>query len=101
VGKNDPRARALSLFSGRLENTYLAFGGFYGNVISAEDLRAEEPDNPDLTKLLAGSERKGWIEWDVASEELWHAWFAHLSGRGITALRVFPRRKVKDRTSVV
>jgi len=94
VGKSDPRARALSLFSGRLENTYLALGGFYGNVISAEDLRAEEPDNPELAKLLAGAERKGWIEWDRADDELWHAWFAHLNRRGVTALRLFPRRKV-------
>jgi len=94
VGKSDPRSRSLALFAPRLGDTYLVFGGFYGNVISTEDLRAEEPDNADLKKLLAGSEGKEWIEWDVASEELWHAWFGHLSRRGVTALRVFPRRKI-------
>lgn len=89
---NDPRARSLGLFASRLEGSYLAFGGLYGNVISAVDLREEEPDNPKLKKLLAGT-KKGWIEWDKASEKLWDAWFEHLSARGITALRVFPRRR--------
>lgn len=94
VRKADPRARSLALFAPRMGNTYLAFGGFYGNVISTADLRAEEPDNPDLKRLLAGSGSKEWIEWDEASEKLWHAWFEHLRRRGVTALRVFPRRKV-------
>jgi hypothetical protein len=94
VRKTDPRARSLALFAPRLGNSYLAFGGFHGNVISAEDLRDEELDNPDLKRLLARGKNKEWIEWDEASEELWRAWFEHLSRRGVTALRVFPRRKV-------
>ena len=91
--KTDPRARSLSLFAPRLGDSYLALGGFYGNVISASDLRDEDPDNADLAKLLAGTKKKGWIEWDKASPQLWDAWFEHLSSRGVTALRVFPRRK--------
>jgi len=94
VRKSDPRARSLGLFAPRLGGIYLAFGGFYGNVISVADLRQEEPDNPDLKRLLAGTEKQEWIEWDEASEELWQAWFGHLSHRGVTALRIFPRRKV-------
>ncbi len=93
--KNDPRARSMALFGNRLENTYLALGGFYGNVISADDLREEEPDNPEIKKLLAGYGKKTWIEWDQADEDLWRVWFEHLQHRGVTALRVFPRRNTE------
>jgi len=92
VQKGGPRDRSLALFAPRLKDTYLAFGGFYGNVISAGDLREEEPENEEILELLKKTE-KGWIEWHKASEQLWEAWFKHLSERGITALRVFPRRR--------
>lgn len=92
--KTDPRAQSLGLFSARLQNTYLALGGFYGNVISTADLLAEETDNADVSKMFSGKGNKDWIEWDRASEEQWRAWFEHLQRRGVTALRVFPRRCV-------
>jgi len=95
VHKTDPCARSLGLFAGRLENTYLAFGGFYGNAIPVEDLRNEEPGNRELAKLIAGFQGKRWVEWDKAGEDLWRAWFDHLQRRGVTALRVFPRRNLK------
>lgn len=93
MGKTDPRARGLNLFANRLKDTCFAFGGLYGNAISATELRAKHPKSKELKSLLTGTRKEGWIEWDKAPEELWHIWFAYLRDAGINALRLFPRMK--------